>query len=196
MKTLIVDASKKIGGKYVKQGEYAIVVPVLEDCVGSIAGAKVTAEEDGLPVYDNDIANFVQSALLAYTKAAARNKLVSGTAEVKPGLKIATDWAELCAEGDRGGNGAALQLAREVKEAFGKWVSGLGKSEGTVRVIVTYFGSKDALETASADHKAKVAQYIEDFSVSLDEETLERYSRPLETIAARCAVATPDAKDF
>ena len=196
MKTLTVVASKKIGGKYVEQGQYAIVVPVLEDCAGQVAGAKVTGEEDGLPVYDNDVANFVQSALLAYVKAAARNKLSPGTAEVKPGLKIATNWEELCAEGERGGNGAALQLAREVKEAFGKWVAGLGKSEATVRVIVTYFGSKDALETASADHKAKVKAYVEDFGASLDEETLERYSRPLETIAARCETATPAAEDF
>lgn len=196
MKTIIVTASKKIGGKYVPQGEYAIVVPVLEDCAGQVAGAKVSGEEDGLPVYDNDIANFVQSALLAYTKAAARNKLVSGTAEVKAGLKIATNWEELCAEGDRGGNGAALQLAREVKDAFGKFIAGLGKSESTVRVITTYFGSKDALETASAENKAKIKGYVEDFGASLDEETLERYARPLETISARCDSATPDAKDF
>lgn len=196
MKNIIVIASKKIGGKYVPQGEYAITVPTLEDCAGAVAGAKTTGEEDGLPVYDTDIANFVQSALLAYTKAAARNKLVSGTADVKPGLKIATNWEELCAEGERGGNGAALQLAREVKEAFGKFIAGLGKSEGTVRVITTYFGSKDALETASADHKGKVKAYIEEFGASLDEETLERYARPLETISARCESATPDAKDF
>jgi hypothetical protein len=196
MKAITVTASKKIDGKYVEQGKYNITVPLLDDCAAQIVGAKVTGEEEDLPVYDNDIANFVQSALLAYVKAAARNKLQPGTAEVKPGLKIATNWEELCAEGDRGGNGAALALNREVKDAFAKWASTLGKSEATVRVMVTYFSNKAALETASADHKAKLSDYVDQFGASLEEETLARYSRPLENVSAACAVATPTAEDF
>jgi len=195
MKNIIISVSKKIGGKYEKQGEVAITVPTLEDIQGFVVGdkAKITGEEDGLPVYADDVANWVQSAMLSYVKANARNKLVSGTATLKPGLSIPTNWAELCAEGERGGNGAALKLYAEVKDAFAKWASTLGKSETTVKVMTSYFNSRVALEMASADHKAKLEAYVQQFAESLDAETLERYTGPIERVLETCAV---EASDF
>lgn len=187
MKSIVMPVSKKINGKYVQQGEVAIVVPILEDIASHVAGAKITGEEDGLPVYDNDPANYVMSAILAYVKMNARNKLVSGTATLKPGAKIPTNWEELCAEGERGGNGAALQLAREVREAFAKWVASIGKSAAAQAVITGYFNNKTALQLADSGNKAKMAAYIEQFAAQLDEETLERYARPLENISEACA---------
>lgn len=196
MKNVIVPVSKKIDGKYVQQGEVAITVPTLEDIAGFVAGAKVTGEEDSLPVYDKDEANWVQSAILAYVKANMRNKLVPGTATVKPGLVIPTDWAGLIAEGERGGNGAALQLAREVKDAFAKWAATLGKSAATTQTLVSYFSNKTALQLASDDHKAKIAAYVEQFAMSLDEETAERYSRPLENVLETATTQTATTEDF
>lgn len=192
MENVIIAVSKKVNGKYEKQGEVAITVPVLSDIAGIVAGAKVTGTEEGLPVYDSDEANYVQSAILAYVKANARNKLKPGTADVKEGLKIPTNWAELCAEGERGGNGAALQLAREVKEAFATWANSLGKSAATVKVMVSYFSNKTALELATPDHKAKLKAYVEQFAESLDEETVERYARPIESILEVCDTETAD----
>jgi hypothetical protein len=192
MKSLILDISKTENKKRIKVGEVAIVVPILEDIVAHVAGAKITGEEDGLPVYDNDPANWVMSAVVAYTKAAARNKLEPGTATLKDGAKIATNWEELCMEGDRNGNGAALQLAREVKDAFAKWVATLGKNEATQKIMVQYFSVKTALELATKENKAKMLAYVEQFAESLDEATAERYARPLENVAATCATDTGD----
>lgn len=192
MKHYIMSVGKKIAGKHVKQGEVALTVPVLEDIAGFVAGAKITAEEDGLPVYDTDEANFVMSALLASVKASARNKLQPGTADLKPGLSIPTNWAELCAEGERGGNGQALQLAREVKDAFNTWANSLGKSETVVKVMVSYFSNRTALELATADHKAKLKAYVEQFAESLDEPTLEKYSGNIEKVIETCDTGAPD----
>lgn len=188
MRNVIIEVSKKINSKYVKQGEVAITVPVLEDIAGFVIGekAKVTEEEGGLPVYASDEANWVQSAILAYVKSNARNKLQSGTADLKPGLSIPTNWAELCAEGERGGNGAALKLYAEVKTAFADWAATLGKSASTVKVMVGYFNSKVALELATAEHKAKLRAYVEQFAEQLDEATLERYQSPIERVLETC----------
>lgn len=196
MKSIVMPVSKKINGKYEKQGEVAIVVPMLEDILPHVAGAKVTGEEDGLPVYDNDPANYVMSAILAYVKMNARNKLKPGTAELKDGQKIPTNWDELCAEGERGGNGAALQLAREVREAFARWVSTLGKSAAAQAVICGYFNNKTALQLADATNKGKMSAYIEQFAASLDEETLERYARPLENISEAAAADMEAGADW
>jgi hypothetical protein len=192
MKSIVLEIAKTENKKRVKVGEVAIVVPILDDIVSHVAGAKITGEEDGLPTYDNDPANWVMSAIVAYTKASARNKLVPGTADLKDGAKIATNWEELCAEGDRNGNGAALQLAREVKDAFAKWVATLGKNEATQKIMVQYFSVKTALELATKENKAKMLAYVEQFAESLDEATAERYARPLENVAATCATDTGD----
>lgn len=192
MKAITIPVSKKVDGKYEKQGEVNIVVPVLEDIQKDVVGAKVTGDEEGLPVYDSDIANWVQSAILAYVKATTRNKLVSGTAQVKPGMAIPTDWAGLLAEGERGGNGAALALLREFKEAFAKWAATLGKNAATTQALIQYVSNRTALQLANSDHKAKIKGYVEQFAEQLSEEDLERFTRPLENVMESCAAEAVD----
>lgn len=194
MKQVSLDVSKKDAksGKYVKQGEMIVTVPLLEDFNAELVGAKITGEEDGMPVYDNDKANFVQAAVFAYVKASARNKLVSGTADVKPGLKIAETWEELTAEGVRTGGAAALALIRELREKFSDYVKGIGKSEAAQKVLITFFSNKAALELATADNKGKMKGYIEAFAETLTEEELEKFDRPVTALLELCATEAID----
>lgn len=192
MKQITIDVSKKVNGKFAKQGEVAITVPTLEDILPFIT-SKVTGEEDGLPVYEAVEANWVQGAILAMVKAQARNKLVSGTATLKDGLTIATDWASLVAEGVRGG-GEALAIAREAKAAFADWMAKQGKSEAATNAVVALFSNKTALTLQSATNKGKVKAYVESFAESLDEAALERLGKPIEGVLASCE-ATEEA-DF
>lgn len=194
MENIVMAVSKKESGKHVQVGSVSITVPTLEDLIPHM-GAKVTGKEDGLPVYDSDIANWLQSSMLAYCKAAARNKVKPGTAEVKDGLKIATNWEELCAEGERGGNAAGLAIFREAKQAFADWVAKLGKSEAATQTLITLFSNKQALLTQSAANKAKMADYVTKFAESLAEEALERFERPISSVLENCA-ATTEADDF
>lgn len=193
MQNIIMAVSKKVNGKYEKQGEIAITVPLLSDIAAIVAGAKEKEkDEEGMPVYEADEANFVQSAILAYVKMNARNKLIPGTATVKEGQKIPTNWEELCAEGVRGGNGAALALAREVKEEFTRWANTLGKSSAAVAVMVSLFSNKTALAMADAGKKQKMEAYITQFAESLSDEQLERYERPIASAVEACQSATDD----
>lgn len=193
MQNIIMPVSKKVAGKYEKQGEIPITVPLLSDIAAIVAGAKEKEkDEEGMPVYEADEANFVQSAILAYVKMNARNKLIPGTATVKDGQKIPTNWEELCAEGVRGGNGAALALAREVKEEFTRWANTLGKSSAAVSVMVSLFSNKTALAMADAGKKQKMEAYITQFAESLTDEQLERYERPIASAVEACQSATDD----
>lgn len=197
MQAITLDVSKKIGGKYVKQGDMTIHVPLLPDFVAELVAAKETEkDEDGMPVYDNPKANFVQSAVLAYVKAAGRNKLISGTAELKPGLKIAETWDELTAEGVRGGGAAALQAIRDLREKFATYVKGLGKSEAAQFQINTLFGSKQALAVATQAKREAFYKYVEAFAETLTEDELERFARPLQAIEDACLNAEADADDM
>lgn len=186
MKSVILPISKTENSVRVKIGEVAIVIPTLEDIAAQVVGAKVKEEQDGLPVYDNDVANWVQSAMEAAAKAAARNKLKPGTVDLRDGQKIATNWEEFCAESDRGGNGAALALLREVKDLFSKYVAGLGKSEQVQKVLVTLFSSRTSLAAATVDTKQKMKAYVEAFAATLSPEEMERFERPLDNILTEC----------
>lgn len=171
--------------KYVEMGKVEVTVPVLADLIPFL-GAKETGQEEGVPVYDSPEANFVMSAVMAYVKAAARNKLVSGTATVKEGLKIPETWAEFTAEGVRGG-GEALAILREAKSEFADWISSQGKSEAVTNALVTFFGNRAALQLQSPANKAKVLAYVEKFAESLDETKLERLQRPIDAVIAACS---------
>jgi hypothetical protein len=195
-----IEVNKKVSGKYSKVGEISIYVPTLADA-GIVAEVQLDSKtnepiiEDGLPVYKEDKFNWVQGAILAQVKAQARNKLVSGTADLKAGQAIAADWPTLTAEGERGGNGEALAIVREAKASFAKWVASLGRSAAAQQTLNMLFSNKQALSLQSTDNKAKVAKYVEDFAISLEAAELERYTKYLESVQVACE-STVEAEDF
>ena len=198
-KQITIEVSKKENGKFNKVGEQTIHVPTLADVIPFITsevkkddkGAEVF--EDGLPVYVDDKANWVQGAILAMVKAQARNKMTPGTATLKDGQKIAETWEELCAEGVRDGSG--LALAREFKAAFAEWVAKQGLSEAAANTLITLVSNKAALTLQQQGTKDKVKARLEGFANDLDAEKLEKFTRPLESAINACE-ATADAMDF
>lgn len=187
MKSFQMDVSKKDPktSKYVKQGEITVTTPLLAD-VAPFMAAAITSEEEGVPVYDSPEANWLMSAILSYVKAGARNKLVSGTANLKDGLKIPETWAEFTAEGVRGG-GEALAILREAKAAFAEWIGKQGKSENVQNTLITLFGNRAALSLQSTKNKDKMKAYVEEFAAALEEAQLERMSRPIEAVLEACS---------
>lgn len=191
MQAIQMDVSKKVNGKFAKQGEVTIHVPTLADVITFVTSPQkkddkgVEVIEDGLPVYEDDKANWVQSAILAAVKAQARNKLVSGTATLKEGNTIPTDWEGLLAEGVRGG-GEALAIAREAKAAFQEWMAKQGKSEAATNAVVSLFSNRQALALQSATNKGKIKAYVESFGAQLEEAQLERLAKPLDAVLAAC----------
>lgn len=202
MKEIKIEVNKKVNGKYAKVGEQSIFVPILHLALSALGSPEIAKDkdgadvyEDGLPVYTKDEHNWVQGAMLAQVKAQARNKLVPGTADVKAGQAIATDWPSLTAEGERVGNPEALAAIREAKADFAAWVATLGKSAGAQATMNTLFANKQALSLQTPENKAKIAKYVEDFATSLDETKLERYMKYLDSVTAACEVTT-EVDDF
>lgn len=190
-----IDVSKKVNGAFQKVGEQNIFVPLLADAMKYV-GASIKKDEkgndiieDGIPVYDSDEANWIQGAILAAVKAQARNKMVSGTANLKEGQKIATDWAELCAEGVRDGSG--LALAREFKASFADWIAKQGLSEAAANMLVTLVSNKAALQLQTQATKDKVKARLEKFADEQNAETVEKFMRPLQSAIDACS-ATDD----
>lgn len=173
--------------KVTAAAEQAQAIDANEKPVFDAEGKPVLAVDDrGLPVYNSDEANWIFSAVVGAVMMQARNKLVSGTADLRDSVTIATDWAGLVAEGGSG-NGAALAALRDCQNAFIAYVATLGKSEATAKSLIVYFKSRDALDVQSATTKTKMAEYVETFAVTLSETDQERFEKPIAKVLETCA---------
>jgi len=186
MKTLKMPVSKTVNSKYVVIGSVDVFYPTVEEIAGFCQSAKAVKEdEDGVSEYESPEANWIQTAILSYAKANARNKLVSGTIDLKDGLKIPETWAEFTAETGR--SGEALAILREAKAEFSDWISKQGKSEAVTKTLVTLFNNKAALELQTPANKAKMLVYVESFAESLSAEKLDRLQKPIESVISACS---------
>lgn len=202
-KILTVPVSKKIavvggGNEYSEVGKIALPIPTLE-AFGITAEVRARTEDDGeddgLPLYKDDKMDWLFGAVVAQTKMQARNKLVAGTAELKDGNKIATNFEELTAESERRGNAEALKLAKEMRTAFASYVGTLGKTAATQAVLIGLFGNKQALSLQADDKKEKFKTYLTGFAETLAEPDLVRYEKGLKSIE-EAAAAGASATDF
>lgn len=200
---LQMDVSKKVavvggGNEYQKVGEIKLPLPLLSDF--GIASATLKKKEgtdemfigeDGLPVYEDEYLDWLFSAAVAAAKAQARNMLVSGTAELKEGKKIAETLDELIAEGERRGNAEALKLAKEIQTSFSAFVQTLGKTAATQAVLVGLFRNREALSLQDDVNKGKFKAYLEQYAETLEEKDLERYGKYLTKVEEACKPGTP-----
>lgn len=184
-----VSKTEKVAGKnqYTLIGTVDIYYPTVEEIAGFCQGAKVAKTDDeGINEYESAEANWIQTAILSYAKANARNKLVSGSIELKDGLKIPTTWEEFTAETGR--SGEALAILREAKADFAEWVSKQGKSEAATKTLIILFNNRAALELQAAGTKGKMQGYVESFAESLSEERLDRLQKPIQSVLDACTV--------
>lgn len=196
--TTKIEVSKKDAtlNKHVKVGEVEIYVPTL-DCFGIMAEVKEVGD-DNLPVYADEKMDYLFSAVLAAVKAKARNSLVSGTADLKPGVTIPADFTTLLAEAQRGGGAEALAVVRDLKAKMQHWIATVQKkSAGTVKLVCDLFASRQALALQSEANRQKMQGYISDFAAWLadeDVELLEKGQKYIESLlaAASTEITTED----
>ena len=182
MKSYQMEVSKKENGAYVAQGKIEVFYPTLDELGLSVVADK--QDEEGFPVYSDEKIQYVFDAVLAAVKAQARNKLVSGTANIKPGFSIASSVEELLESG--GNKGDALAAVREFLAAFKAWLPKTGKSEKVQAAVYELARNKASVMLQTDDKKQKFAQYLADFASTLTEEQAARFTRPLLALNEAC----------
>lgn len=196
MKSFNMEVSKKeaVNGvqQYVKQGEIAIFYPLLADLGLDAKLAEKPEDEDGFPIYADPKAQYAFDAVLAAVKAQARNKLISGTATLKDGQKIAETVEELLEAGSAN-KGDALAAIREMLAAFKVWLPTTGKKTATQSAIYDLAANRKGLALQTADKKAKFQGYLSDFASTLTPVQVARFERPL--VALNDACEATDALD-
>jgi len=189
-----LDVSKKVSvgpdkNEYQKVGEMVVPIPTLE-AFGVTAKVKEMGE-DGLPVYEDEKLDWLFYAAVASAKMQARNKLISGTAELKDGQKIASTFEELVAEGEHKGNAEAMKLVREAVVSFAAYVQSLGKSVQTQAMLIGLFRNKQALALQPDTAKEKMKAYLNAYAETLAEADLSRYTKYLTSVEEACAPGAP-----
>ena len=196
MKSFTMEVSKKelVNGtsQYVKQGEVTIYYPTLADLGIESKLSDKEVDDDGFPVYADPKAQYAFDAVLAAVKAQARNKLVSGTANLKDGQKIAETVEELLEAGSAN-KGDALAAIREMLAAFKAWLPTTGKKESVQAAVYDLAANRKGLALQTADKKTKFMGYLSDFSATLSAEQAARFERPLMALNDACEAA--DALD-
>ena len=197
-----VTQSVTTGGKTKREqvGEVVIHVPSIAELITDAEQVngkdnKPLFTDDGLPVYKDDMHNWLQDAIFASVKAQARNKLVPKTATLKDGVQIATNWTELTAE-SANVSGAHLVAIREVKALFAKWVATLGKTAKTADLLIGLFGNVESVRTADEAFKGKFAGYLDDFSNTLTADQQTQYTKYLSRLGEAVLSDAIDADDF
>lgn len=189
-----MEVSKKVNGEYQKVGEVELPVFGLEEF-----GLDVQAtgkDEEGLPTYATDALNWVFSAVFAAIKADARNKLVSGTATLKPGQKIASTIAELIAKSER--TGAALAIAREFVKDFAAYLATRsGKNANVQAVLLSMVKNRATIPLSSEARRNALLAQLSAFAETLDEEAIAKYQNIILAISEACtAVEELSDADF
>ena len=182
MQSYKMEVSKKENGAYVRQGEIEVYYPLLNELGLNVETEK--NDEEGFPIYTDEKVQYVFDAVLAAVKAQARNKLVSGTATLKPGLSIASTVEELLESG--GNKGDALAAVREFLAAFKAWLPKTGKSEKVQAAVYELARNKASVTLQADDKKEKFARYLTDFAETLTEEQAARFTRPLLALNEAC----------
>jgi len=192
-----IEISKKNAAtsKHEKVGEVTIYVPPL--ALFGLDSKIKSYGDDGLPIYEDDKADWLFAAAVAAVKAKARNSLVSGTADLKPDTVIPADFEQLLAEGQRGGE--ALAAVRDLKKALDVWLATESKKSTAAQdKIRVYFSSRQGLSVQPMDVKERMVSYITTFSEWLAEKDLallERGAKYLGSLIEVCA-AEDEATDF
>lgn len=197
--------SKKVVNPVTKEGEYRevgkVAIPVFSLAEFGLATPAALTDtqraeaikapgidadnDDGLDMYADASVQFVYDAVVAATKADARNKLVSGTANLKAGNTIAQTVAELIAKAER--SGAALALNRDFLTSFSTYLAAQSGKSAAVQAIYNGMVKVRASITLSTEaRKQGLIHQLEQYINHATVEDAAKYTNIINTLGDLC----------
>lgn len=182
MKSFKMEVSKREGQEYKLLGDVTVFYPLLNEMGITVNTDK--EDEAGFPVYEDEKHQYLFDTMLAGIKAQARNKLISGTVQLKPNNKIAETVEELLAAAER--NGEALKIRREFLTAFKNFLPSTGKSAAFQAAMYDLISTPKVIPLQSQERKDKIIAMITAFAGTLTEETATKFEKYLLNIDESC----------
>ena len=202
MRQFQMNVSKKEDGEYKLVGSVVVPYPLLDELGLAVSpssyektdkdGKAVAAAADdaeAFPIYSDEKVQYVFDAVLAAVKATARNKLVSGTATLKPDNTIADTVEALIATAER--SGEALKQRREYFNSFKTWLASLGKSAGYVTGMFDIVSNVKNIPYQSDARKAAVKSLVSQHAATLSAEAIAKWERTMTQIDEAASAVDP-----
>lgn len=197
---MVVSEKEVVNGKsqYVAKGKVAVHYPTLNEL--NIPNAVIKGEsEEGFPLYEDGLHNYIQDAILAAVKANARNKLavVNGVVGLKDGTTLPTTTEQLLESGG-GNSGAALAAIREFLAAAKAWLATTGKSIAIQTQVFEFFRQPATISLIEDEKKRdRVRAYLTDFAATLSAEQLTSWNKRMTMIDEACStISALDDENF
>lgn len=172
---LASEITKTVNKKRVPVGTITVHVPDLAQLASMLNANDLSAprtNDEGLPEYGNEVLDWLMRTVRSACQVNARNKLVPGTVELKPGNIIPTTLEDLCAPSAAGGNGEAFKQLAELRSAFNTYVDSLGKQAKTASLIKAAFKDTKAFSLQPVEVQSKLVPYFEEFAEATGVENL------------------------
>lgn len=183
---LTMEVSKNIqkGGQTVREvvGSVSTFLPGLKDF--GIDVEPVSVNEEGVPSYAELTHNWLQTAITQLTKANARNRLKSGTTELKPGAKLPESLLELVTPSEN--NSTVLAERRGLFDFFKAYLATQDKSDTVKRLLSTFLEKPEMLAIQPEEQRAKIKPYFEAFGAEYDERFTEWQGNYLLGVIEQC----------
>jgi hypothetical protein len=173
--TTTLAITKTVGKKRQPVGTVTVPMPDLEQIKVLLASdplERVSVGDDGIPEYAGDFASWLMRCVRGAVQATARNRLVTGTTQLRPGASIPATMADVTAPPVMGGNGEALAQLTALKKQFKAYADALGKAPKTTMLIVECFNSPKAFLLQPQEVQAKIEPYFAGFLDSVDNAAL------------------------
>lgn len=170
-------------------GFLELYAPTLEE-LGFEYKPASTDETTGELVYEDKVAAFLYNAVLAATKANARNKLdpKAPTLALRPGATLPANLEELVTP-TVSNKGQALAERRALIESFKEWAHSLAKPDALKAALVMLFDKPDNLALQDADKRAKIKPYFEEFGNSVAERLTDWQANYISGVLDQCDAA-------
>lgn len=151
--------------------------------------------EDGVPVYADPKADWLQGAIVERVKQMARNRFKPKSTDLRDGATLPEDFDSLTAETER--TGEALKLRSEAKQDFNAFMLTKGKKATTVAQLTELFAnSAKVLGSASKDYVDALARYSTEWINQLPDEKKARYAPKLNELQQSINDASEDVSDL
>lgn len=160
----------KVNMPFPTLADFGIVAVIAKDDKG------VEQYEDGVPVYDDEIQDWLQTAIVQQLKAQNRNKFVKG--KLKDGTKLPENFTEMVAVGER--SGEALKARYAAKTSFAAYLKAKNKKDNVVNLLSNLFIDANSIATAKDDFAEALSNHVVAWVSGLEETDKLRFARTIE----------------
>ena len=176
---------EKAGGVKVREkvGEVSVYSPTLSDFGLAVEPVSQDAATGEL-TYADPASQWLYGALLGAVKANARNKMQTGSTDLKANNKFASTLEELITPAETGS--VVLAERRGLIDMFKGYLGELAKPDNVKKLLLNFLEKPDTLALQPAEQRGKIKAYFDTFGGQVEDKLTAWQGDYLLNVIAQC----------